>query len=52
MLCHVALVRSNDSEKCITPIIRVTRIGILGTMFAVTSNQSTLWRNASAASYC
>jgi hypothetical protein len=33
MLRHVALVRTNGSEE-----LRVTRIGELGTMLAVTSN--------------
>jgi hypothetical protein len=36
MLCHVALVRADVSEECITSIIRMTRIGELGTMLAVT----------------
>jgi hypothetical protein len=45
MLCHVAHVRTDISEECITSIIRVTRIGELGIMLVVTSNQSTLWRN-------
>jgi hypothetical protein len=31
MLCHVALVRTDDSEESSTSIIRVTRIGELGT---------------------
>jgi hypothetical protein len=31
--------------KRITSILRVTRIGELGTTLAVTSNRSTLWRN-------
>jgi hypothetical protein len=35
-LCHMALVRTNFSEEHITSIIRVTRIGELGTMLAVT----------------
>jgi hypothetical protein len=38
MLHHVALVRSNVSEGSSASIIRVTRIGELGTMVAVTSN--------------
>jgi hypothetical protein len=33
------------SEERITPIIRVTEIGEIGRMLAVTSNRSTLWRN-------
>jgi hypothetical protein len=35
MLCHVALVRTDVSEKCIASIIRVTRVGELGTTLAV-----------------
>jgi hypothetical protein len=42
MLCHVALVRTDVSEEPSTYFIRVTRIGELGTMLAVTSNQRTL----------
>jgi hypothetical protein len=42
MLRRVALVRTDISEERIASIIRVTRIGELGTMFAVTSNRSTL----------
>jgi hypothetical protein len=45
MLRRVALVRTNVSEERIASIIRVTRIGELGTMLTVTSNQSTLRRN-------
>jgi hypothetical protein len=41
MLCHVALVRTAVLEERATAIIRVTRIGELGTL-AVTSNLSTL----------
>jgi hypothetical protein len=37
MLHHVALVGTDGSEECITSIIRVTRIGELGTLLAVTS---------------
>jgi hypothetical protein len=44
MLCCVALVRTDVSEERIASIIRVTRIGELGTL-AVTSN-------GSAACYC
>jgi hypothetical protein len=47
MLHHVALVRTNVSEEGIDSIIRVTRIGELGTMLPVTSNQSMLKRNLS-----
>jgi hypothetical protein len=39
MLCRVALVRTDVSEKRIAYIIKVTRIGELG-MLAVTSNHS------------
>jgi hypothetical protein len=38
MLCHVILVRTDISEECITSFLRVTRIGDLGAMVAVTSN--------------
>jgi hypothetical protein len=38
MLHLVALVRTDDSEEHRASIIRVTRIGELGTMLAVTSN--------------
>jgi hypothetical protein len=38
MLCHVALVRTDVSEECSASIIRVTRIGELGTL-AVTTNR-------------
>jgi hypothetical protein len=38
MLCHVALEIIDVSEECIASIIRVTRIGKLGTTLAVTSN--------------
>jgi hypothetical protein len=45
MLRHVTLVRTDISEERIASIIRVTRIGKLGTTLAVISNQSTLQRN-------
>jgi hypothetical protein len=35
MLRRVALVRTNDSEELIASIIRLTRIGELGTMYVV-----------------
>jgi hypothetical protein len=38
MLCHVALVRTDVSEELSVSIIRVTRIGELGTMLAVTTS--------------
>jgi hypothetical protein len=45
MLHRVALVRTNVSEELSASFIRVTRIGELGTMLAVTSNQRTLQSN-------
>jgi hypothetical protein len=51
MLRRVALVRTDVSEELTTSIIRVTRIGELGTTLAVTSNRHTLRRNASVPSY-
>jgi hypothetical protein len=39
MLRHVALVRTDVSEELSASIIRVTRIGELGTMLAITSNR-------------
>jgi hypothetical protein len=42
MLRRVALVRTDVSEEGIASIIRVTRIGELGTTSAVTSNRRTL----------
>jgi hypothetical protein len=44
MLCRVALVRTDVSEELNASIIRMTRIGELGTL-AVTSNRRTLRRN-------
>jgi hypothetical protein len=44
MLRHVALVRTDVWEKHTSSIIRVTRIGELGTL-TVTSNQRTLRKN-------
>jgi hypothetical protein len=41
----VALVRTDVSEELNASIIRVTRIGELGTTLAVTSNRRTLRRN-------
>jgi demethoxyubiquinone hydroxylase (CLK1/Coq7/Cat5 family) len=43
MLCRVGLVRTDVSEECSASIIRVTRIGELGTL-AVISNQHMLQR--------
>jgi hypothetical protein len=45
MLRHVGLVRTDVSEELSAFIIRVTRIGELGTTLAVTSNQRKLPRN-------
>jgi hypothetical protein len=39
MLCRVALVRTDVSEELSASFIRVTRIGEVGTMLAVTSNR-------------
>jgi hypothetical protein len=39
MLCHEALVRTDVSEELSTSFIRVTRIGELETMLALTSNR-------------
>jgi hypothetical protein len=41
-LRRVALVRVEVSEDLVAPIIKVARIGELGTTLAVTSNRSTL----------
>jgi hypothetical protein len=55
MLRHVALGRTDVSEKRSASIIKVTRIVELETTLAVTSNRRTLRRNtkqrASIASY-
>jgi hypothetical protein len=45
MLRPVALVRTDVSEELSASFIRVTGIGELGTMLAVTSNRRTLRRN-------
>jgi demethoxyubiquinone hydroxylase (CLK1/Coq7/Cat5 family) len=45
MLRRVALVKTDVSEEHIASIIRVTRIGELGTTLVVTSNRRTLRRN-------
>jgi hypothetical protein len=42
----VALVRTDVSEELSASIIRVTRIGELGTTLALTSNRRTLRRNS------
>jgi hypothetical protein len=44
MLCHVAILRTDISEERSASIIRVTRIGHLGTL-AVISNWRKLWIN-------
>jgi hypothetical protein len=41
MLRHVALVRTDVSEELIASIMRLTRIGELGTTLTVTSNRRT-----------
>jgi hypothetical protein len=38
MLCCATIVRTDISEECIASIIRVTRIGDLGTTLTVSSN--------------
>jgi hypothetical protein len=45
MLHRVALVRSDVSEELSAFIIKVTRVGELGTTLAVTSNRRPLRRN-------
>jgi hypothetical protein len=45
MLRRVAVVRTDVSEERSAYIIRVTRIGELGTVLAVTSNRRRLRRN-------
>jgi hypothetical protein len=54
-VCLLALVRTEVSEERIPSIIRVTRIGELGTTLAVTMlpfSDSILSQHASVASYC
>jgi hypothetical protein len=51
MLRHVDLVRTDVSEECIATIIKVTRIGKVGTTLAVTSNGRTLRRNSEYSSH-
>jgi hypothetical protein len=43
MLRHVALVRTDVSEELSASFIRATRIGVLGTTLAVTSNRRTMY---------
>jgi hypothetical protein len=45
MLRRVAIERTDASEERSASLIRVTRIGELGTTLAVTSNRHTLRRN-------
>jgi hypothetical protein len=45
MLRRMALIRTDILEEFSASIIRVTRIGELGTMLVVTSNRRTLRRN-------
>jgi hypothetical protein len=47
MLRHVALVRTDVLEELSASFIRVTRIGELGTMLAITSNRCMLLVTAS-----
>jgi hypothetical protein len=49
MLRRVALGRTDVSEERSASIIRITRIGKLGTTLAVTSNRRTLRRNTKRA---
>jgi hypothetical protein len=49
MLRRVAPVRTDVSEELSASIIRLARIGELGTNLAVTSNRRTLRRNVIAA---
>jgi hypothetical protein len=51
MLRRVALVRTYVSEELSASFITVTRIGVLGTTLAVTSNRPTLRRNTKVGSY-
>jgi hypothetical protein len=48
MFRRVALVRTDVSEELSASFIRVTRIGELGTILAVTRNRRTLRRNTKA----
>jgi hypothetical protein len=50
MLRRVALVRTDVPEELSASFIRVTRIGELGTVLAVTSNRCTLQRNTISSS--
>jgi hypothetical protein len=48
MLRPVALVRTDVTEECNVTIMKVTRVGVLGTMLAVTSNRRKLRRNTTS----
>jgi hypothetical protein len=52
MLHCVALVRTDVSEELNASIIRVTRIGELGTTLAATSNRRMLLRNTNFVFLC
>jgi hypothetical protein len=52
MLRLVALVRTDVLEERIVSIIRMTRIGELGIMLAVSSNYSISSQPAPVSSYC
>jgi hypothetical protein len=45
MLRRVAVIRTDVSKELKTSVIKVTRIGELGTTIAVTNNRLTLRRN-------
>jgi hypothetical protein len=49
MLRHVALIKTDVSEERSSFIIRVTRIGELGTTLAIATTRRTLRRNSHAA---
>jgi hypothetical protein len=49
--CYAVWLRSAVSEELGASIIKVTRIGELGTTLAVTSNRRTLRRNAEVLAY-
>jgi hypothetical protein len=51
LLRRVALVRTDVSEEHISSIIKVTRIGELGTTLAATINRSMLRRNTKYTKY-
>jgi hypothetical protein len=51
ILRREALVRTDVSEELSASLIRVTRIGELGTTLAVTINSHTLRKRASVASH-